>query len=105
MSQRPNVIHSKPEILGGTPVFFGTRVPAQTLFDYLEGGEPLDEFLRQFPDENLPADLAAGLAGHQPSTVAAEGWEGITNGELLQWSRRRRCRRLISTTLGSAPRM
>lgn len=44
-----SVIHCDPEILGGTPVFVGTRVPAQTLFDYLEGGETLDEFLRQFP--------------------------------------------------------
>ena len=35
------VIHSDPEILGGTPVFVGTRVPAQTLFEYLEGGTPL----------------------------------------------------------------
>ena len=43
------VVHSDPEILGGTPVFVGTRVPAQSLFDYLEGGETLDEFLRQFP--------------------------------------------------------
>jgi len=37
------------EILSGTPVFRGTRVPIQNLFDYLEGGDPLDEFLRQFP--------------------------------------------------------
>ena len=36
------VVHSDPEILGGTPVFVGTRVPAQSLFDYLEGGETLD---------------------------------------------------------------
>jgi uncharacterized protein (DUF433 family) len=43
------VVHSDPEILAGTPVFVGTRVPAQSLFDYLEGGETLDEFLRQFP--------------------------------------------------------
>jgi len=43
------VVHSDPDILGGTPVFVGTRVPVQTLFDYLEGGETLDEFLRQFP--------------------------------------------------------
>ena len=39
-----DVIYSDPEILGGTPVFVGTRVPAQTLFDYLEGGHPLAEF-------------------------------------------------------------
>ncbi|RPJ55398.1 MAG: DUF433 domain-containing protein [Acidobacteria bacterium] len=45
----PVVVHSDPEILGGTPVFVGTRVPVQSLFDYLEGGETLDEFLRQFP--------------------------------------------------------
>lgn len=45
----PNVIHSHPDILSGTPVFVGTRVPAQSLFDYLEAGDTLDEFLRQFP--------------------------------------------------------
>jgi uncharacterized protein (DUF433 family) len=46
---RPSVIHSDPEILGGTPVFFGTRVPLKNLIDYLEGGHPLDEFLDDFP--------------------------------------------------------
>ena len=49
MIDRPRVIHSDPEILSGMPVFAGTRVPAQSLFDYLEAGETLDEFLRQFP--------------------------------------------------------
>ena len=48
MSQTAGV-HSNPNILGGTPVFVGTRVPVQSLFDYIEGGETLDEFLRQFP--------------------------------------------------------
>lgn len=38
------------DFLGGTPVFTGTRVPVKTLFDYLEAGDPLDEFLAQFPD-------------------------------------------------------
>jgi uncharacterized protein (DUF433 family) len=42
-------IQSDPEILGGTPVFVGTRVPVQTLLDYLEAGDPLDEFLEDFP--------------------------------------------------------
>ncbi len=42
-------IHSDPEILGGTPVFVGTRVPVQTLLDYLGAGDPLDEFLDNFP--------------------------------------------------------
>ena len=38
-----------PEVMGGTPVFAGTRVPIQTLFDYLEGGDSLEEFLDDFP--------------------------------------------------------
>lgn len=44
------VIHSDPEIMGGTPVFAGgTRVPAKALIDYLEGGHSLAEFLEDFP--------------------------------------------------------
>ena len=48
MSEVP-LIQSSENILGGTPVFAGTRVPVKTLFDYLEGGENLDEFLDDFP--------------------------------------------------------
>lgn len=43
------LITRNPNVLGGTPVFTGTRVPVQALFDYLEGGEPLDVFLDHFP--------------------------------------------------------
>lgn len=43
------IISCSPDILGGTPVFAGTRVPVQTLLDYLEGGESIDEFLEGFP--------------------------------------------------------
>jgi uncharacterized protein (DUF433 family) len=43
------VVHSDPGILGGIPVFVGTRVPVKNLVDYLAGGDPLDEFLDQFP--------------------------------------------------------
>lgn len=43
------VIVSNPEVMGGTPVFRGTRVPVQTLMDYLESGETIDEFLKGFP--------------------------------------------------------
>jgi len=46
---KPLVIHSDPEILGGTPVFVGTRVPVQTLLDYLEDGDSIDAFLDHFP--------------------------------------------------------
>jgi uncharacterized protein (DUF433 family) len=53
------VVHSDPEILGGTPVFVGTRVPFQTLLDYLEGGETLDEFLENFPTVTREQAIAA----------------------------------------------
>ena len=59
MIDRARVIHSDPQILSGTPVFVGTRVPAQSLFDYLEGGDTLDEFLRQFPSVTRAQAIAA----------------------------------------------
>jgi uncharacterized protein (DUF433 family) len=43
------VISCDPQVMGGTPVFFGTRVPVQTLLDYLEAGDSIDEFLAGFP--------------------------------------------------------
>ena len=43
------VITRDPDVMGGTPVFNGTRVPVQTLLDYLEGGESIDDFLEGFP--------------------------------------------------------
>ncbi|HEY2090608.1 MAG TPA: DUF433 domain-containing protein [Thermoanaerobaculia bacterium] len=46
---RSQIVHSDPDILGGTPVFVGTRVPVQTLLVYLEKGETLEEFLDNFP--------------------------------------------------------
>jgi uncharacterized protein (DUF433 family) len=44
-----SIINRDPEILGGTPVFMGTRVPVKAIFDYLEAGDDLDEFLDDFP--------------------------------------------------------
>ena len=43
------VVSSSPDVMGGTPVFVGTRVPIQTLLDYLEAGDSIDEFLAGFP--------------------------------------------------------
>ncbi|MBM3836207.1 MAG: DUF433 domain-containing protein [Verrucomicrobia bacterium] len=43
------IVHSDPDIMGGTPVFVGTRVPLQNLIDYLEGGESIEDFLDGFP--------------------------------------------------------
>ena len=59
MAKTTETVRSDPEILGGTPVFVATRVPFQTLFDYLEGGETLDEFLRQFPSVAREIAVAA----------------------------------------------
>jgi uncharacterized protein (DUF433 family) len=54
-----NVIHADPEILGGTPVFVGTRVPLKSLMDYLEGRHPLDDFLDDFPSVTREQAIAA----------------------------------------------
>jgi len=43
------IVSCSPDVMGGTPVFAGTRVPIQTLLDYLEAGESIDEFLKGFP--------------------------------------------------------
>lgn len=54
-----SVVHSDPDILGGTPVFIGTRVPVQALIDYLEGGHGLDDFLDDFPSVSRELAVAA----------------------------------------------
>lgn len=54
-----NVVVSDPEILGGTPVFAGTRVPVQTLIDYLEADHRLDDFLDDFPTVTRMQAIAA----------------------------------------------
>ena len=53
------VVHRDPEIMGGTPVFVGTRVPFQTLLDYLEAGDPLTDFLEDFPTVTREQAVAA----------------------------------------------
>lgn len=57
------IIHSDSEIMGGTPVFSGTRVPLQNLIDALEGGESIDEFLEGFPSVNRAQVIAVIEAG------------------------------------------
>ncbi|AFY50429.1 hypothetical protein Nos7524_4685 [Nostoc sp. PCC 7524] len=59
MTAAKRVIHSDPDILGGTPVFVGTRVPMKTLLDYLEAGDSLDEFLDHFPSVSRDQAIAA----------------------------------------------
>ena len=59
MPTKPAVVHSDPDILGGTPVFVGTRVPVKSLYDYLEAGDSLDEFLDSFPPVSRDQAIAA----------------------------------------------
>jgi len=57
--KQSSIVHSDPNILGGTPVFVGTRVPVQALIDYLEGGHTLEEFLNDFPTVRRELAIAA----------------------------------------------
>ena len=59
MSPAREIIVKDPDILVGTPVFRGTRVPFQTLHNYLEGGDTLDEFLEDFPTVSRAAAVSA----------------------------------------------
>jgi uncharacterized protein (DUF433 family) len=70
MTQLEQIVYRDPEILGGTPVFRGTRVPIRSLFDYLEGGDTLDEFLRQFP--SVQRQQAIALLDLARETLAAD---------------------------------
>lgn len=65
MSVITRVLHSDPEILGGIPVFVGTRVPFRNLIDYLEGGYSLDEFLDSFPSVSRDQAVSALEAAHE----------------------------------------
>jgi len=58
-SKMQNVIVKDPNILGGEPVFRGTRVPFKVLTDYLEGGDTLDQFLEQYPSVSRELAIAA----------------------------------------------
>lgn len=59
MTTASSVVHCDPDILGGTPVFVGTRVPVRALLEYLEAGDTLDEFLDDFPSVTREQAVAA----------------------------------------------
>lgn len=67
---KAQLIERDPEKLGGTPVFFGTRVPVQNLFDCLENGETLDDFLDQFP--TVTRDQVLGILAASKETLLAD---------------------------------
>ena len=106
------IISASPEVMGGTPVFAGTRVPVQTLLDYLKAGESIDDFLDGFPTVTreqviaLPEEAEKQLVGlvrqheapvyecidrkftrefvdYEVKTVSQMGWAGVENGQLL----------------------
>jgi len=69
LKELKGIVHSDPEIMGGTPVFVGTRVPLQNLVDYLEGGESIEDFLDAFPTvrrEQVIAVTAVSAAALEP---------------------------------------
>jgi uncharacterized protein (DUF433 family) len=65
MPSLQSVVHSDPDILGGTPVFQGTRVPLRNLIDYLERGHSLDEFIDAFPTVLREQAVAALEVAHE----------------------------------------
>jgi uncharacterized protein (DUF433 family) len=70
MASLNSVITRDSDVLGGTPVFRGTRVPFQALLDYLEGGQTLDEFLDDFP--TVTRDAAVRALEHAKSLVLSQ---------------------------------
>ncbi|HYU10522.1 MAG TPA: DUF433 domain-containing protein [Gemmatimonadales bacterium] len=68
---KQHVVHSDPDILGGKPVFVGTRVPVKTLYDYLEAGDSLDEFLNDFPSVTREQAVAALELGREMTETRA----------------------------------
>jgi Uncharacterized conserved protein len=106
------IVHADPEILGGTPVFVGTRVPVDALIDFLDGGDTIEDFLDNYPGvsreqvfaflEEASQDSSrrsretgsvrrelAAVASTETSrvrvrTVQEEGWGSFRNGDLLR---------------------
>ena len=71
MPEATPVVHSDPDILGGTPVFVGTRVPFRNLIDYLERGYSLEEFLDAFPSVNRQQAIAGLESANEAVTTRA----------------------------------
>jgi uncharacterized protein (DUF433 family) len=65
------VIARNPDVMGGTPVFLGTRVPIQTLLDYLEAGDTIDDFLEGFPSVTRAQAVALQMRGNPRASTPA----------------------------------
>jgi uncharacterized protein (DUF433 family) len=70
MARTEDIIIKDPDVLGGTPVFRGTRVPFQALLDYLEGGQTLNDFLDDFP--TVTREAAVHALEHAKSLVVSQ---------------------------------
>ncbi len=68
--RKSSVVYSDPDVMGGTPVFVGTRVPVQALIDYIEGGHSLEEFLNDFP--TVSRELALGALEQAKAHLLAD---------------------------------
>lgn len=75
----PTIVHSDPEIMGGTPVFVGTRVPVKTLFDYLEAGNSLEVFLDEFPSVTREQAVASLRQAREMLTASIPTAAGSTS--------------------------
>ena len=71
MAASSSIVHSDPEILGGIPVFVGTRVPLRNLIDYLQGNYRLDDFLDSFPAVSREMAVAALESAHDAVSALA----------------------------------
>jgi len=81
----PVAVHCDPQVMGGTPVFVGTRVPFQTLLDYIEAGDPLSAFLEDFP--TVEAELAVAALEQAKEALFASAYsasEGHSVTEFLK---------------------
>ena len=75
--RKSSVVHSDPDVMGGTPVFVGTRVPVQALIDYIEGGHSLEEFLNDFP--TVSRELALGALEQAKAHLLADARASLTS--------------------------
>ena len=71
MATADSIVHCDPQILGGTPVFRGTRVPVKNLIDYLKAGDALDQFLDDFPSVSREQAVAALELARELLTASA----------------------------------
>lgn len=69
--KKQKLVHSDPEVMSGTPVFVGTRVPVKTLFDYLEAGDTLVSFLEDFPGVTSEQAVAVLDQAHEALITSA----------------------------------